>query len=254
MRNNVGERLEQLSSLGQKAVAWLIDPDEVSRWDSFSEQVAEAVSWKVDFFFLGGSLLQKDQLEELIGVIRSVTSSIPIVLFPGNNLQVSSKADAILFLSLISGRNPELLIGQHVAIAPMLQNSGLEVLPTGYMLLDGGEKTSAHYISQTIPLPNHKPQLSVATALAGHFLGLRYFYLDAGSGAPEPVNPEIIRAIKSNIPHPLIVGGGINSLEKAKTAWNAGADLVVVGNGVEKNKSLLQTLSQYLETQRILAN
>ncbi|MDX5477281.1 MAG: tRNA-dihydrouridine synthase, partial [Cyclobacteriaceae bacterium] len=159
-----------------------------------------------------------------------------------------------LFLSLISGRNPDLLIGQHVSIAPLLEKSNLEILPTGYMLVDGGHTTSVHYISQTIPLPNHHPELSVATALAGSYLGLQYFYLDAGSGAPNPVSPEIIKAVKSKVKAPLIVGGGLNSLEKIKMAYQAGADLVVIGNGAEKSPTLLSEVSAFLNTIKISAN
>jgi putative glycerol-1-phosphate prenyltransferase len=163
-------------------------------------------------------------------------------------------ADAILFLSLISGRNPDLLIGQHVSIAPILDKSKVEVLPTGYMLVDGGQTTSVHYISQTIPLPNHHPELAVATALAGYFLGLQYFYLDAGSGAPNPVSPELIKAVKKKIKSPLMVGGGLNSKEKIQTAFDSGADLVILGNGVGKNLQLLREAMTYLESFRILSN
>ncbi len=245
--------LEALHVSGRKGVAWLIDPDEVDSVENFTRQLKEAISLKVDFFFLGGSLMLQNRIDQIISLIKTHTT-IPVILFPGNVIQFSPLADGILFLSLISGRNPELLIGQHVTIAPLLAKADLEVLPTGYMLIDGGLTTSVNYISQTIPLPNSKPELSVATALAGRYLGLRYFYLDAGSGAQEPVSPEIIQAVKKHIAAPLIVGGGLNTIQKVKTAFKSGADLVVIGNAANKGSGLLKETCHYLESLRILAN
>ncbi|WP_373523279.1 geranylgeranylglyceryl/heptaprenylglyceryl phosphate synthase [Aquiflexum sp.] len=254
MSNKVGAKLEELSHSGRKAVAWLIDPDDVNSSEVFEDRLLEAISLKVDFIFLGGSLIKQNSIYEIIRFIKKTQEDIPVVLFPGNSIQFSPLADALLFLSLISGRNPDLLIGQHVSIAPLLENSNVEILSTGYMLVDGGETTSAHYISQTIPLPNHRPELAAATALAGKYLGMRYFYLDAGSGAPNPVCAELIREVKQKTNSPLIVGGGLTSLEKIKTAYHAGADLVVIGNGAGKNPKLLSEVSAYLESIRILAN
>jgi putative glycerol-1-phosphate prenyltransferase len=254
MQNNVGLKLRSLSESGRKGIAWLIDPDDIESPVFFESQIQEAVQLKIDFFFLGGSLIQQNTISEIILFIKSVTTEIPVVIFPGNSLQFSPMADAILFLSLISGRNPDLLIGQHVNIAPILAKSKVEVLPTGYMLVDGGHTTSVHYISQTIPLPNHHPELAVATALAGHFLGLQYFYLDAGSGAIDPVAAEIIKAVKKKIKSPLFVGGGLNTKEKIQTAFESGADLVVIGNGAGKNPNLIKEASAYLESVRILSN
>ena len=171
MQNKVSLKFRELTDSGRKGLAWLIDPDDIHSPLLFEEQVREAVELKIDFFFLGGSLIQQNTVGEIIRFIKSITEQIPVVIFPGNSLQFSPLADAILFLSLISGRNPDLLIGQHVSVAPILDKSQVEVLPTGYMLVDGGQTTSVHYISQTIPLPNHHPELAVATALAGHFLG-----------------------------------------------------------------------------------
>ncbi|PSL02896.1 phosphoglycerol geranylgeranyltransferase [Cecembia rubra] len=252
MRNEVGEKLKSIVRSGRKGIAWLIDPDDMD--ENSASRLQEAKSLKIDFIFLGGSLIQKNNINDSIRLIRMYAPGVPIVLFPGSSIQFSEEADAILFLSLISGRNPELLIGQHVSVAPIIAKSNIEVLPTGYMLIDGGEKTSVHYISQTIPLPNHHPELSVATALAGYYLGLQYFYLDAGSGAPNPVNSKIIKSIKQKLPAPLIVGGGLNSLEKVKAAFLAGADLVVIGNGAGKSSALLKEVNSYLETYRIMAN
>jgi len=254
MQNKVSLKLRELTDSGRKGLAWLIDPDDIHSPLLFEEQVREAIELKIDFFFLGGSLIQQNTVGEIIRFIKSITEQIPVVIFPGNSLQFSPLADAILFLSLISGRNPDLLIGQHVSVAPILDKSQVEVLPTGYMLVDGGQTTSVHYISQTIPLPNHHPELAVATALAGHFLGLQYFYLDAGSGAPHPVSSELIKAVKKKIKSPLMVGGGLNSVEKIRTAFESGADLVVLGNGAGKNLQLVREAATYLESFRILSN
>jgi putative glycerol-1-phosphate prenyltransferase len=176
------------------------------------------------------------------------------VLFPGNVIQLSDKADGILFLSLISSRNPELLIGQQVVAAPLLAKTNLEILPTGYMLVDGGGITSAHYMSQSIPLPNDKPELALATAQAGHYLGLGYFYLDTGSGASHTVSSQLIKAISSQIDAPLLVGGGIDSTDKAKAAWQAGADIVVIGSQAEKNPDFLIEVLQYSEMYNLSLN
>jgi putative glycerol-1-phosphate prenyltransferase len=254
MQNKVSLKLRELTDSGRKGLAWLIDPDDIHSPLLFEEQVREAVELKIDFFFLGGSLIQQNTVGEIIRFIKSISEQIPVVIFPGNSLQFSPLADAILFLSLISGRNPDLLIGQHVSVAPILDKSQVEVLPTGYMLVDGGQTTSVHYISQTIPLPNHHPELAVATALAGHFLGLQYFYLDAGSGAPHPVSSELIKAVKKKIKSPLMVGGGLNSVEKIRIAFESGADLVVLGNGAGKNLQLVREAATYLESFRILSN
>lgn len=253
-KNRVGVFLEELANSAKKGIAWLIDPDDISTKEDLENAAEAAIRAKVDLLFVGGSLLQRNQVDQILSHLASLCPEIPTVLFPGNTIQFSPKADALLFLSLISGRNPELLIGQHVQIAPLLEKSDIEILPTGYMLVDGGEKTSVHYISQTIPLPNHHPDLTVATALAGKFLGLKYFYLDAGSGAPQPVSMELIKAFKKRIAEPLIVGGGLNSLEKIKNAFFAGADLVVVGNGIGKNPELLAEAKAFVESLRVMAN
>jgi phosphoglycerol geranylgeranyltransferase len=254
MKNKVGEKLQEIAKSGRKGIAWLIDPDDFQSVQRFESQLLEANKLKIDFLFLGGSIIQQNTVSEIIRMIKMISPDIPVVLFPGNTLQYSPLADGILFISLISGRNPDLLIGQHVNLAPILEKSEMEVLPTGYMLIDGGQTTSVHYMSQTIPLPNHHPELSVATALAGKFLGLQYFYLDAGSGSPNPVSLEIIKAVKRKIKAPLIVGGGLDNLEKIKSAFLAGADLVVIGNGAGKSTILLNEVSEFLESIRIMAN
>lgn len=177
-------------------------------------------------------------IDQLIEAIH-VHTTIPAILFPGSSLHIASSADAILLLSLISGRNPDLLIGQHVIAAPVLRKSGIEVLPTGYMLVESGKLTTVSYISNTLPIPHDKPGVAACTAMAGEMLGLGYMYLDAGSGAQQPVPAAMIAAVREVTEVPLIVGGGINSTDKAYAALEAGADVIVVGNGIEHNSALL---------------
>jgi putative glycerol-1-phosphate prenyltransferase len=163
-------------------------------------------------------------------------------LFPGSTHQVCDEADAILLLSLISGRNPDLLIGKHVEVAPQLMRSGLEVIPTGYMLVDGGKTTAVHYVSQTIPIPHDKPELALSTAWAGELMGLRVNYLDAGSGAHQAVPETIVAELGQQTKNPLVVGGGIRSGERAFQLCEAGASVIVVGNALEKSPALVTEL------------
>jgi putative glycerol-1-phosphate prenyltransferase len=225
---------------GQKSLAVLLDPDKVEQ-DSFIDLLIRTATYPIDFFLVGGSLVTDYAHKEVIATIRQY-STTPIVLFPGNPLHIESSADAILLLSLISGRNPDFLIGQHVIAAPLLKKSGLEILPTGYMVVDSGTQTTVSYVSGTMPLPHDKPSVAACTAMAGEMLGLQLIYLDAGSGARWPVTSEMIAAVRSVVDVPLIVGGGINSSEKAYNALKAGADMIVVGNGIEQNPDLLPEL------------
>ena len=184
--------------------------------------------------------------DEIIAAIRRHTT-IPAILFPGNSLHIEPSADAILLLSLISGRNPELLIGQHVIAAPLLKKSNLEILPTGYMLIESGRATTVSYISNTTPIPYDKPSVAACTAMAGELLGLQIMYLDAGSGAQKPVSAEMIAAVRKSVDTPIIVGGGINTTQKAQAALEAGADVIVVGNGIEQNPDLLPEIAQIVK-------
>lgn len=222
-------------------MAVLLDPDKVSQ-DGLSVLLTQTKQYAVDLFLVGGSLVTDYAHKEVIASIRQHTD-IPVVLFPGNPLHIEPSADAILLLSLISGRNPEFLIGQHVIAAPLLKRSGLEILPTGYMLVDSGTQTTVSYISGTTPLPHDKPDVAACTAMAGEMLGLQLLYLDAGSGARWPVPAAMIAAVRAAVDTPIIVGGGINSGEKAYNALKAGADVIVVGNGIEQNPDLLPELS-----------
>jgi phosphoglycerol geranylgeranyltransferase len=226
---------------GEKALAVLIDPDKTNPAEAAT--IGElAMQARVDYFFVGSSHLLNNNLDSCIAALKS-SSPIPVILFPGNNLQVSSRADAILFLSLISGRNADFLIGQHVLAAPMLKSSGLEIIPTGYMLIDCGHPTSVTYMSNTMPIPNDKDDIAIATALAGEMLGMKMIYMDAGSGARMPVTTLMIEAVRNQISAPLIVGGGIRTPEKALQNCLAGADIIVIGNSVEKDRSLMSEIS-----------
>lgn len=219
----------------------MLDPDKVEQ-DTLTTLLNRTKTHFVDFFLVGGSLVTDYIHKEVIATIRQHTTT-PVVLFPGNPLHIEPSADAVLFLSLISGRNPEFLIGQHVIAAPLLKKSGLEILPTGYMLVDCGAQTTVSYVSGTMPLPYDKPSVAACTAMAGEMLGLQLLYLDAGSGALRPVSPSMIAAVRAVVDTPLVVGGGINTGEKAYEALNAGADVIVVGNGIEENPDLLPHLS-----------
>lgn len=241
MAPSVYQSLTQRKLKAQKSFAILIDPDKVSMND-VDEICRRAVDAKVDYLLAGGSLVVSNRLDEVIVRIRQVCK-IPVLLFPGSPAQVSKHAHALLYLSLISGRNPELLIGQHVISAPFIRQSGLEIISTGYMLVDGGAPTTASYISNALPLPFDKPEIAICTAMAGEMLGMKVIYLDAGSGAKRPVTETLISAVADNISVPLIVGGGIATPEKAYHSSKAGADLVVVGNAIEKEPALIAEMS-----------
>lgn len=225
----------------KKCFAVLLDPDKATA-GSLEKRIRLANEAQVDFFFLGGSLIIKDRLNFCLDFIKQ-HSTIPTILFPGSPLQINSTADALLFLSLISGRNAELLIGQHVISAPYLYQSNLEIIGTGYMLIDGGVPTTVSYMSHTIPIPADKPEIALATALAGEMLGLKTLYMDSGSGALRPVSEEMIWTVSSKTSIPLIVGGGIRRPEIAYQSAQAGADVVVVGNSIEQSPGLIQELS-----------
>ncbi|HYW95304.1 MAG TPA: geranylgeranylglyceryl/heptaprenylglyceryl phosphate synthase [Bacteroidales bacterium] len=226
---------------GRKQMAVLIDPDKT--FGKGIEIIASgAERCGADYIFVGGSLLY-NSIEDAIKVIKENTS-VPVVLFPGNVMQVSHLADGILFLSLISGRNPEFLIGHHVLAAPALKKSGIEILPTAYLLIENGKRTSVEYMSNTVPVPADKPEIAVATAMAGEMLGLRLTYLEAGSGAAKTVGLNLVSEVKKNIHVPLLVGGGIRTQEEAIGIFKAGADLIVVGTALEEDPSRLASIAE----------
>lgn len=237
--------LQEKKSKKQKSFAVLLDPDKLDDSDC-KKMVKLGIDHKIDYFFVGGSLLIDDSLARTIAVAKA-QSTIPVVIFPGSNTQICKEADAILLLSLISGRNADALIGQHVIAAPILKQSGLEILSTGYMLVDCGRPTTVSYISNTTPIPYDKPSIAACTAMAGEMLGLKLIYLDGGSGALNPVGADMIRLVRKSVEAPIIVGGGINTREKAYNALMAGADVIVVGNGIEKNPELLSEVSSIVQ-------
>lgn len=239
---SVLEVIQQRHLVGKKSIAVLVDPDKVDDASKLRHLIHLANENCIDFFFVGGSLITTSNLSDVIQVIKE-NVSIPVILFPGSSLQIDPSADAILFLSLISGRNPDLLIGQHVQAAPILKNNRIEVLPTGYILISSGRISSVAYISNTTPIPDDKYSLAACTALAGEMLGLRMIYLDAGSGAEREISAKMISAVRKTINVPLIVGGGINTAKKALTALEAGADMIVIGNALEKDPDLLTEIS-----------
>ncbi len=243
------KQITDKKSNGKKQLALLIDPDKTGLDDV--KRLTELVNLTPpDFILLGGSLISQNS-DEIIKTLKS-SVNIPVLLFPGSSFQVSPLADGILFLSLLSGRNPEFLISHHVSAAPLIKSSGMEVISTGYLLIDGGKVSSVEYMSNTKPLPAGKTDLAAATAIAGEMMGMKMLYLEAGSGAANVVPESLIKKVKSQVSVPLIVGGGLNSSEKIVSACSAGADIVVIGNAFEKNPSLLKEFVEVVRKIKIL--
>ena len=230
----------------KKLFAILIDPDKQKNSDLLLI-IKNANKSKVNYFFVGGSLLINDNLNDCIKTIKE-NSKIPVILFPGNTMQINPKADGILFLSLISGRNPDLLIGKQVISAPILKQTELEIISTGYMLIDSGKATTASYMSNTVPIPREKNAIATSTAIAGQYLGMKLIYMDGGSGAEQPITKNMIKEVSNCIDIPLIIGGGICNAKKAIENCEAGADLIVVGNAIEKDPSLILDISQAIQS------
>jgi len=241
MKKPIYESLSNRKKRGQRSFAVLIDPDNVDA-ARLDELTALAMDAGVDYLLVGGSLVISNHLDEVVQHIRR-NCSIPVILFPGTPSQVSRYADGLLYLSLISGRNPELLIGQHVISAPAVRNSGLEIISTGYMVIDGGAPTTVSYISNATPIPADKNEIALCTAMAGEMLGMKLIYMDAGSGARHPIREEMIACVAANIRIPLVIGGGIKDPEKAYRDCKAGADVIVVGNAIEKDASLIREMA-----------
>jgi phosphoglycerol geranylgeranyltransferase len=224
----------------KKLFAVLIDPDKFN-----AGVVQESNLHQVDFLLVGGSGLRKDAFHKCIRSIKKL-SNLPLIIFPGGHEQISNQADALLLLSLLSGRNADYLIGEHVKAAHQLKKSKLEIIPTGYILIGGGENISTQKITQTKPIGRGNIALSVATALAGELLGMKMIYLEAGSGNKRPVDARVIASVKKNSTLPLMVGGGIHSAKQAVEVCKAGADVIVVGNAIEKEITLIKQLSNAL--------
>ncbi len=241
MATGIYHSLTERKRQGKKSFAVLIDPDKVN--DSNMEQLIRlSTEAKVDYFLVGGSLVISNYLDDCVQFIKR-NSTIPVILFPGSPNQVSKYADALLYLSLISGRNAELLIGQHVISAPVVKQSGLEIMSTGYIVVDGGAPTTVSYISNATPIPSDKNEIAMCTAMAGEMLGMKLIYMDSGSGAKRPIAESMIQKVSQVIDVPLIIGGGIIEPEKAYLNCKAGADVIVVGNAIEKDASLIKEMA-----------
>ncbi|MBI4946561.1 MAG: geranylgeranylglyceryl/heptaprenylglyceryl phosphate synthase [Bacteroidetes bacterium] len=227
---------------GKKLFSVLVDPDKF-----FPEVIREAYKANVDYIFIGGSRVKKENFHRCVNTIRTLTK-IPLVIFPGSREQISGKADAILLLSLISGRNPDYLIGEHIRAAQQLKRSKLEIIPTGYILIGGGKKISTQAVTRTSPIKSSNATLAVSTAIAGELLGMKMIYLEAGSGAKNTLNLSIVKEVKKNISTPVIVGGGIDSPDKAIELCKSGADMIVVGNAIEKDSALVRNISKAIHS------
>ncbi len=239
------QQILQKKSVGQKQFAILVDPDKIN--NEQIERLCDAASeYGVDYIFVGGSLITNNSLSNCVRRIK-YACSLPVVLFPGNGTQVDEQADALLFLSLISGRNADLLIGKHVVSAPIIREKQLEAISTGYMLIESGNITTALYMSNTSPIPSDKPDIAACTAMAGEMLGLKMIFMDGGSGAKNPVSEEMIRATRKVIQIPLIIGGGIRTPEKAAASCKAGADMIVIGNSLEKDPGLMKEMAEAIK-------
>ena len=235
------QHLQEAKQKQRKLFSLLIDPDKTGG-NELERTAISAQNTGVDMLFVGGSLLVTNTLFDCVQMIKA-NCDIPVVLFPGDNMQVVPNADAILLLSVISGRNAEMLIGKHVVAAPSLKNSGLEIIPTGYMLIDSGRPTTASYMSNTNPLPHDKDDIAACTAMAGEMLGLKTMFMDGGSGAQNSVSESMVRRVSAHVEIPIIVGGGLKTPEMAKARFDAGATVVVVGNAIEQNGSLLAEMA-----------
>ena len=241
--------------LNKKMLAVLVDPDKC-KGALLANTVAALKTNTPDFIFAGGSLTSKSS-ELLIEVLKEETAA-NIVLFPGNTNQFAPNADAILFLSLISGRNPDYLISQQVQSAMTVKQSGIEVIPTGYILIEGKKRSAVEYISNTLPIPPDKEDIALATATAGELLGMHAIYLEAGSGASNPVPTSLIKHVSANVEIPLIVGGGITEIDQMLECFDAGADIVVIGTLFEtephKIPDFVEAAANYSKTMIIDEN
>lgn len=238
---HIRQRLQDLRTSTRKGFAVLIDPDKTPI-DEVARVAARLHEFQPDLVLVGGSLITAGDFEARVCALREQLK-LPLVLFPGSPTQLTSAVDAVLLLSLLSGRNAELLIGQHVVAAPRIRELGIEPVATGYLLIDGGRPTTASYISGTAPIPRDKPEIAAATAMAGEQLGMHCIYLDAGSGAALPVPHETIAAVRRSVELPIIVGGGIRNREQLYAAQQAGADMVVVGTALEHTPELIAELA-----------
>ena len=230
---NIYNNILKSKANNEKLLAILLDPDKIdlNTLELLIEKISQSPATHI---FIGGSLVENNILDELVILLKKQLD-LPIILFPGNPSQISSLADGILFLSLISGRNPDFLIEHQVKAAPILKKTQLEIISTGYILIESGTKTAVERVSKTNPLDRNNPDLALATAQAGEMLGNKLIYLEAGSGAKQAVPLEMIKKVAQNIKIPLLVGGGIIDLQGIQKAYDSGADLVVIGTAFEND-------------------
>jgi len=240
LNRNILEHIRSSKRKKEKLLAILLDPDKLSV-NKLPVIISKISSNKVHFIFVGGSSVTNGITEIFVKKIKTLTS-IPIVLFPGDFSQLTNNANAVLFLSLLSGRNPEYLVEQQIKSVDFLKNSSLEIIPTGYILIDGGVETSVQKVSNTTPIPQLNLEEILNTSIAGEYLGKQIIYLEAGSGAATPVDPKIIRSVSENIDIPIIVGGGIRTKQQLRMAFDNGADLVVIGTAFENNNDIFNTI------------
>lgn len=239
MNNKILHHIIRSKERGEKLLAVLLDPDKL--FIDKLPNIIDKFNQKIDFIFVGGSSVSSGITEELVKKIKSY-SKLPVILFPGDFSQITPQADAILFLSLLSGDNPEYLIKQQIKSVPSLLASDLEIIPTGYILIDGDSHTSVQKISNTTPIDPANIELALHTAIAGMYMGKNLIYLEAGSGAKNPVPLSLIKKVSENITIPLIVGGGIRNKEQLNNAYKNGADLIVIGNAFENDLGLFDKL------------
>lgn len=242
MKTSIYRNILMNRELNKKMLAVLIDPEKCFGRE-FASVIAALKATPPDFVFVGGSHVAKS-VDSVIHVLKEELTT-PVILFPGDASQFSPSADAILYLSLLSGRNPDFLIGQHIKSAIQIRNSGVEIIPTAYILIDGGRVTSVQYISNTRPIPADKKDIVISTAVAGELLGMHMTYLEAGSGALNSVPASLIQALKSQLNGPLIVGGGIRDTDNLGKVFEAGADIVVIGNYLEENPFKISDFVHY---------
>ena len=237
---NIYQNIVSAKKEGKKLLAVLIDPEKIDlkHIPCFFEKIHNSIATHI---FVGGSTDKDNQTESVVMAVKKETN-LPIILFPGDVSQITNKADGILFLSLLSGRNPEYLIEQQIKAAPILKNAPLEIIPTGYILIDGKKETATQKVSNTKPISQEKTTRILHTSLAGEFSGKQLIYLEAGSGAAQVVSQNIIEMVSNKITVPLIVGGGIHTKKQLEDAFNAGADIVVIGTAFEKDESFLKVL------------
>lgn len=225
----------------QKIFSVLIDPDK-QNFAELLKTIHRCNESNIDFFLVGGSIITQVELDKTVHAIKE-NSKIPVILFPGNHSHISGKADGILFLSLISGKNPDFLIGNQLLATPTIRKTKLEVIPTGYLLVDCGKATTVLKVSETTPIDYHDDDVAETTALTGQLLGQKLIYIDGGSGAEKAISNNMIQRVKNSLNIPLIIGGGIRSAATAELVYKSGADIIVVGNGVEKNRSLISEIA-----------